>query len=295
MNTLYAGSFNISQTTTFKVKAFKDGWVESAYATSTYYRLPSLNEALDSTNLTVTTSGNAIWFSQTNMTHDGVDAAQSGILADSQSTWMETQISGPGTVSFWWRTSCEDDPDSDNWDYVRFLVDGVEQSRLDGITGWQRITHTVTSGTHILHWEYIKDDSIAAGEDCAWVDQLVFSSGSPITTTTTPVPVPYSWLDLYPSIMQMAGGNYEVAAYMDFDLDGCLTWEEYVAGTSPTNGLSGFQALIGASDGLPAISWLPDLRPDRIYTVLGKTNLTDAAWGPTNAASRFFKVTVDMP
>ena len=33
-----------------------------------------------------------------------------------------------------------------------------------------------------------------------------------------------------------------------------------------------------------------------VYTVLGKTNLTDAAWVcPTNAAHRFFKVKVEMP
>ena len=32
-----------------------------------------------------------------------------------------------------------------------------------------------------------------------------------------------------------------------------------------------------------------------VYTVLGKTNLTDAAWVcPTNAAHRFFKVKVEM-
>ena len=34
----------------------------------------------------------------------------------------------------------------------------------------------------------------------------------------------------------------------------------------------------------------------RVYTVFGKTNLTDAAWVcPTTAAHRFFKVKVEMP
>ncbi len=34
----------------------------------------------------------------------------------------------------------------------------------------------------------------------------------------------------------------------------------------------------------------------RAFTVLGKENLTDAAWhSPTNAADRFFKVSVEMP
>ena len=44
---------------------------------------------------------------------------------------------------------------------------------------------------------------------------------------------------------------------------------------------------------------LPNLNTNgevRVYTVLGKTNLTDAAWVcPTNAAHRFFKVKVEMP
>ena len=33
----------------------------------------------------------------------------------------------------------------------------------------------------------------------------------------------------------------------------------------------------------------------RVYTVMGKTNLTDAAWTcPTNAAHRFFNVKVEV-
>ncbi|MBQ4199175.1 MAG: hypothetical protein II649_04765 [Kiritimatiellae bacterium] len=34
----------------------------------------------------------------------------------------------------------------------------------------------------------------------------------------------------------------------------------------------------------------------RVYTIMGKTNLTDAAWlAPMNSAHRFFKVKVEMP
>ena len=46
-------------------------------------------------------------------------------------------------------------------------------------------------------------------------------------------------------------------------------------------------------------SWSPNLNTNgevRVYTVLGKMNLTDAAWMcPTNAAHRFFKMKVEMP
>ena len=76
-------------------------------------------------------------------------------------------------------------------------------------------------------------------------------------------------------------------------------WQDFVAGTNPTNVNDFLRALITFRDGMPQVAWTPDLNTNgevRVYTVLGKTNLTDAAWMcPTNAAHRFFKVKVGMP
>ena len=73
-------------------------------------------------------------------------------------------------------------------------------------------------------------------------------------------------------------------------------WQDYVAGTDPTNVTSVFTA---SKDGMSLVTWSPNLNSNgevRVYTVFGKTNLTDAAWVcPTNAAHRFFKVKVEMP
>jgi hypothetical protein len=72
-----------------------------------------------------------------------------------------------------------------------------------------------------------------------------------------------------------------------------MAWQEYVAGTDPTNRNSVFRATLVLSNGVPMVFWNPDLRPDRAYTVEGKTHLTDEAWhSPTNADSRFFRVRV---
>ncbi len=54
------------------------------------------------------------------------------------------------------------------------------------------------------------------------------------------------------------------------------------------------------AEGQPVISWSPDLneggtKHERIYTVEGRESLTEGSWGPTNAASRFFRVKVDLP
>jgi hypothetical protein len=291
---LYTKSFNISQTTTFNVKAFKDGMVESPTVTVKYFNLTSLSVALNVTNLVVTTGGNSDWFSQTNVTHDGTDAAQSGAISDNQMTWMETTVNGPGTLAFWWKTSCEDDPDVDNWDYLRFSVDGIEQRRLDGMTDWEHVTSVLGAGGHIVRWEYRKDESVSEGADCAWVDQLSFSQG-PTVTTTTPVPVPYTWLDQYPVLLGLASGNYEAAALADVDGDGHMAWQEYVTGSIPTNRDSVFRSLIAMSNGAPWLTWTPDLGTARVYTVEGRTNLIYGVWDTNHSGSRFFRVKVQLP
>ena len=76
-------------------------------------------------------------------------------------------------------------------------------------------------------------------------------------------------------------------------------WQDYVAGTDPTDTNSVFAAKIDMVDGLPVVTWEPKLSASeearRSYTIYGKTNLTDKAWhSPTNEESRFFKVGVEM-
>jgi len=110
--------------------------------------------------------------------------------------------------------------------------------------------------------------------------------------TTTPTPVPYSWLNQYINLVE--SGNYEQAALDDKDGDGMKTWEEYVAGTVPINGNSRFISTIDTADANVVIGWEPDLSPNRIYQVEGKETLTDG-WASTNGASHFFRVEVIMP
>ncbi len=57
--------------------------------------------------------------------------------------------------------------------------------------------------------------------------------------------------------------------------------------------------MIVMSNDVLIVTWTPNLNSNgemRVYTVLGKTNLTDAAWMcPTNSGHRFFKVKVELP
>ena len=288
---LYTGAFNIYATTTVKARGYKSGMLASEIAVAVITKPATLTlaDALDVSAWAVTTGGDSSWTPQAAVTHDSVDAVRTGSIGASQTTWLETSISGAGTLTFWWRASCEDSPD-DDWDFMTFAVGGVEKARVDGDSEWQHVSVTLPAGSHTLRWTYSKDDADeVVNEDCGWVDQVTWSpvGGS---TTTTEVPVPYTWLDQFGLVV---GGDYEGAALADIDGDGLLTWQEYLTGTVPTNRDSVFRASIMLSNGVPFVTWTPDLGTGRVYTVEGKASLTNAAWlSPTNAATRFFRVKV---
>jgi hypothetical protein len=101
---------------------------------------------------------------------DGVDAAQSGSIDDNEESWLETTVTGPGWLGFWWQTSCEP-----GYDFLQFSVDGVEQAANWGEIDWQQIIHFIPSGSHIARWAYIKDESVSEGSDAGWLDGVAFS------------------------------------------------------------------------------------------------------------------------
>jgi PKD repeat protein len=141
------------------------GWLDKLEITAP--AADPIAEAVDYPSLTFTLSGNGNWFSQTVTTYYGGDAAQSGDIGNSQTSTMETAISGKTSVKFYWKVSSEA-----NYDYLRFYIDGVEQAKIAGNINWTQRTYTVSSGTHTLKWSYIKDAYVSSGSDCGWVDKL---------------------------------------------------------------------------------------------------------------------------
>lgn len=65
----------------------------------------TLGEAVDNVSLTWTTGGDADWFGQTSVYYYDGDAAQSGDIASGQSSWIQTTVTGPGILSFYWKVS----------------------------------------------------------------------------------------------------------------------------------------------------------------------------------------------
>jgi hypothetical protein len=130
----------------------------------------TLAEALNTTNLTWTTSGNAEWFGQTNVTHDGIAAVQSGLISVGQSSRLQTIVAGPGTLSFWWRQT--------STGVLSLLVGGVEQSTLSGATTWQQQIIYLGTGTQSLEW--ITGQPRTQGQDSGWVDQVNYTPGAAV-------------------------------------------------------------------------------------------------------------------
>lgn len=133
---------------------------------------PTLSAALDTTNLTWTTSGNANWFGETATSHDGNSAAQSGAITDSQATALQTTVPANGQVSFYWKVSSEQD-----LDFLKFYINGTEQDSISGDVDWTQTTYPVVAGD-TLRWEYSKDESGSDGADAAWVDQVQFTTNA---------------------------------------------------------------------------------------------------------------------
>ena len=134
----------------------------------------------------------------------------------------------------------------------------------------------------------------------------VVVSGARTRSTTLTHNVPYSYLDeLYPAITNNAAQFASDAAY-DGLAEGASPfgksiplWQDYVAGTDPTDEDDRFTANIAVTNDQVYISWGPDLNKGgqqiRVYTIKGAAELTDTFTAPTNSASRFFKVEVSLP
>lgn len=145
------------------------GSVTSAVARLTFW--PPLATALN-TNLTWTTGGTKPWLVHDSVTHDGAYAARSGGITNNQTTWIQTELTGPGLLSFWWKVSSEV-----GYDFLKCFMDGVQVAAIAGEVDWERRLVCLGAGTHTLRWEYAKDDLVNSGQDAGWLDEVSFTPG----------------------------------------------------------------------------------------------------------------------
>ncbi|MDB6138423.1 MAG: Gloeo Verruco repeat-containing protein, partial [Verrucomicrobiaceae bacterium] len=151
-------------------------------------QMSTLVEALDSPSLIWTTSSGAEWTGSNAVTHDGVDAAASPPVADGGTSWIQTQVTGPGTLTFWWKAST-----IEYWNPLKLTINGNDTGyQTSGESDWTKVTITISAGTHTLRWSYTKSDQFdTTGEaDGVWLDQVAFSAtggGTPEISVEQPV------------------------------------------------------------------------------------------------------------
>jgi hypothetical protein len=128
----------------------------------------SLSEALDLTR-SWATGGTKPWFGQIFETHDGVDAAQSGSIAERQKSWISTSVTGPATITFWWMTS------SDIGDELTVYIDGRAKGSISGQGFWQQNSISISGGSHVVKWEFARKNGGSDGLNAAFLDQVTIS------------------------------------------------------------------------------------------------------------------------
>ena len=298
----YTGPFYVTESCTIKAYAGKYDYRNSAVATHSIEKVWGIGDTLGKPDHCFTTdnNGGAGWVKVDDTTAPNGEAMKSGAITHNQSSVLSTTVMGPGTLSFHWRTSCEDSGGMFDWDHIEFAVDGVVKLNRDGVNSWEKNTVRIKGdGMHTITWTYKKDDVEKDGDDAAYVAGYSWASDYTETKTTI-APIPYTWLLQHDPEIVDEFDAYEAAAKATAANGRNKVWECYVAGISPTNETAKFTAKIEMKDGAPIITWGPNLNTNgviRTYKVYGSETLENGGdWQyPTNSLHRFFKVTVEMP
>jgi hypothetical protein len=171
-------------------------------------------------------SGTGQWYGQYETHHDGVDAAVSPAVGPNQQSRFTTNVTGPGTLRFWWKVSSRA-----NSGRLTLLVDNYAQTNpapISGITGnWTQVVVDLPAGNHALAWRYARDSSsLIDGENRGYVDAVEYvPSGY--------VPLTYdSWSTAQFTPLELAAPTISGPG-ADPDRDGIPNLVEAAIGSSP--------------------------------------------------------------
>lgn len=101
--------------------------------------------------------------------YDGTYCARSGVIDHNESSELSLRYTSntPGEISFFRKVASEA-----NYDFLIFSIDGEEQDRWSGESGWSNRSYPTSAGQHIYSWTYLKDYSVNGSSDCAWIDYI---------------------------------------------------------------------------------------------------------------------------
>lgn len=137
---------------------------------------------------------------------EGNFAARSGDISDDENSdlYININVLSDDSISFYKKVSCEQGENYSGtyywYDYLEFLIDGISQEKWDGIeSNYSRVAYPISAGAHQLHWTFSKDQSASSGDDCSWVDFIVFPPSDNIVYTQNNNSTDFNDLSIYPN------------------------------------------------------------------------------------------------
>ena len=120
------------------------------------------------------------WHVVTENPYEGNYCVKSGTISESQTVSLSIviEVFNEGEISFYKKVSSEN-----NYDKLFFYVDDSQMGEWSGEVAWSREAYTLNPGQHELKWTYSKDFSVTSGQDCAWIDNIVFPPTEIIAVT----------------------------------------------------------------------------------------------------------------
>ena len=124
--------------------------------------------------------GSNNWFLQNQEVFEGGYSLASGNIEDNQESSLEVSynVLFNGELSFFSKVSCEGGASQNPKDFLGFYIDNELQTSISGESDWQRYSYIIPSGEHTFRWTYQKDAATSVGQDMAWLDNIIFPSGS---------------------------------------------------------------------------------------------------------------------
>lgn len=158
-------------------------------------------------------SGNANWVIDNSEAWDGSNSARSGSIGDQSTTEVSYTLEDgmAGQISFYRKVSSES-----GYDYLQFYIDGVLQDEWAGEEDWEEFIYNVDEGTHTFKWVYDKDYSVSSGDDCGWIDYVIFPPSAGVNA--------------------QAGPNAEMCADETYQCQGEASYYETIAWTTSGDG-----------------------------------------------------------
>ena len=123
-------------------------------------------------------AGNLPWFVTDEEAHTGTHSARTGAIGDNEFSRLivYADVFTDSEISFWFKTSTDY-----HRDYFAFNIDDKKKDWWSGENDWTYASYAFPAGSHKFEWLYGKNQNNSAGEDCAWIDDIMLPRASMVT------------------------------------------------------------------------------------------------------------------